>query len=113
MRKQSGISLIELMIIVAILGILLAVAIPAYFAYTEKRDALAASQGKLAAAQNKLVVDVDYTKSISLANDLKVVCLDGWEYYFGSTGHKAVLAPKWDAAGMPSACKVEKEPNKE
>lgn len=53
MRKQHGFTLIELMIVIAIIGILLAIAVPAYQDYSARARA---SEGLALAAAPKLAV---------------------------------------------------------
>ena len=66
-KKQGGFTLIELMIVVAIIGILAAVALPAYQSYTTKA---AYTEIVLAAATYKTAIDVcvQVTGSILIAD---------------------------------------------
>ncbi|MFM4767310.1 prepilin-type N-terminal cleavage/methylation domain-containing protein [Aeromonas veronii] len=63
MKKQSGFTLIELMIVVAIIAILAAIALPAYQKYTAKAKATAALSE---AASYKTAVAVCYQTEGSL-----------------------------------------------
>ncbi|MBY6212684.1 pilin [Microbulbifer agarilyticus] len=79
MKKQQGFTLIELMIVVAIIGILAAVALPAYQDYTARAQA---------------------SEAMSLASGLKIQVAD----VYSDTGTLVGIASAAD--GLPAAADV-------
>ena len=62
-KQQMGFTLIELMIVIAIIGILMAYAIPAYQDYTKRT---LANEGNAMAASYKVAVSIAYAERDSL-----------------------------------------------
>ena len=115
MKKQQGFTLIELMIVVAIIGILAAVALPAYQDYTT-RAKVSEIMVQMAAVKNSMtecmttanaMTDCDATGS-----GVDATAIQGTDFIttlavtapaLDGTGAAFTITPDWTALGVPAA----------
>ena len=96
-QTQKGFTLIELMIVIAIIGILAAVALPAYSSYTDRAKA---SEVLLAAATCRNAVSEAYAYGSALPAANAWGCGENTNTTTGSGPTQYVLGVVTDAAGV-------------
>jgi type IV pilus assembly protein PilE len=111
MRKNQGVTLLELMIVVVIVGILASIAVPTYRSYVMRSQRSDATAGllRIASAQEKFYLrNNTYTNNLALLS-LKDSSEHGWYTMAvptadASTFEATAVAPSSSAQSADSAC---------
>lgn len=98
MKKQQGFTLIELMIVVAIIGILAAIALPAYQDYTVRSKL---SEVPNIAAGNKLAIEEHYQVEGAFPTDAEIAsaAVLGWKATINGS-HVGTVSVAWSNANL-------------
>lgn len=118
-QMQQGFTLIELMIVVAIIGILAAVALPAYQDYTT-RAKVSEIMTQMAAMKNSVTECMTTANDITTCNEtgsgIDLPAVAGTDFIAANpvitapaadgTGASIVVTPDWTALGAPTATAI-------